>query len=309
MQQSFKEVTLSNWSDFVALIDDYPSWVFRGQASANWELVSTLDRHTPTSYPKHFAEFNLTADFRRRAHTFLQPQEIPQKHGEWLALMQHYGAPTRLLDFTKSPFVAAYFALEDLPADRCEVGVIWAIEPGWCQAHLAATAIRTGEIFGYERHALMAALEQATKEAPDSFVQPEARRGYGMMMLGSILAKMLDTHAHQHMAPCVGIFEPDRLSARLAAQQGLFLWPGDVSKTVAENLRAMPDLDRGVRKITLPISERGRALDYLRLANISRTTLFPGLEGFAQSFRTALVKEPVEERAKRKAERALNRAE
>ena len=33
---------------------------------------------------------------------------------EWLALMQHYGAPTRLLDFTRSPYVACFFALEEL---------------------------------------------------------------------------------------------------------------------------------------------------------------------------------------------------
>ena len=44
---------------------------------------------------------------------------------QWLALMQHYGAPTRLLDFTWSPYVAAFFALERTLGD----GVVWAMNP------------------------------------------------------------------------------------------------------------------------------------------------------------------------------------
>ena len=40
---------------------------------------------------------------------------VPANRLEWLALMQHYGTPTRLLDFTRSPYVACYFALEELP--------------------------------------------------------------------------------------------------------------------------------------------------------------------------------------------------
>ena len=43
----------------------------------------------------------------------------------WLALMQHHGAPTRLLDFTWSPYVAAFFALERTLGD----GVVWAMNP------------------------------------------------------------------------------------------------------------------------------------------------------------------------------------
>jgi hypothetical protein len=48
----------------------------------------------------------------------------------------------------------------------------------------------------------------------------------------------------------------------------------------------------GVRKVLIPSEERGRALTQLRLMNITRTSLFPGLEGFAQSFRQFHVREP-----------------
>src|SRR5207249_10091816 len=72
-------------------------------------------------------------EFKRRAHTDLQPHQVPAEGnaGEWLALMQHFGAPTRLLDVTQSPYVAAYFALEDA-VDGVEQCAVWAVNKRWC---------------------------------------------------------------------------------------------------------------------------------------------------------------------------------
>jgi len=64
--------------------------------------------------------------FKRKAHQFLAQPPEPDDDFQWLALMQHHGAPTRLIDFTWSPYVAAFFALERTVND----GVVWAMNPG-----------------------------------------------------------------------------------------------------------------------------------------------------------------------------------
>lgn len=66
-----------------------------------------------------------TGDRENVAHSATGRFLVPTTTMEWLALMQHFGAPTRVLDITKSSYVAAYFAIEDATAgDDCAV---WAI--------------------------------------------------------------------------------------------------------------------------------------------------------------------------------------
>ena len=72
--------------------------------------------------------------FKRKAHQFLAQPPDPDDDFQWLALMQHHGAPTRLLDFTWSPYVAAFFALERATSDAA----VWALNP----ANISAGGIR-----------------------------------------------------------------------------------------------------------------------------------------------------------------------
>ncbi len=100
---------------------------------SRWELKTSLERHTPAEMKPSDAEIKLLFAFKRRAHTYLQPQNIPAQDnaGEWLALMPHFGAPTRLLDVTESPYVAVYFAIEEAGQD-VEACAVWAINRFWC---------------------------------------------------------------------------------------------------------------------------------------------------------------------------------
>src|SRR5262245_46539855 len=107
---------------------NYEGWAFRGHADARWSLMSTLDRYLDAYIEKRYwvaQEERIKRIFRRKAHLFLSHIPEPGDTFQWLALMQHHGAPTRLLDFTWSPYVAAFFALERSTTEAA----IWAINP------------------------------------------------------------------------------------------------------------------------------------------------------------------------------------
>jgi FRG domain len=103
-------------------------WAFRGHADSTWQLMSTLGRYLNTYIKEEYwteqEQRNLRI-FQRKAHLFLT--HIPEQSDtfQWLALMQHHGAPTRLLDFTWSPYVAAFFALER----TAKQAAVWAVNP------------------------------------------------------------------------------------------------------------------------------------------------------------------------------------
>src|SRR3569833_1880983 len=112
------EVRLESPDDVIRKLNELPnSYIFRGQASADWRIESSLERTlgklwSPANAAK-FEEYSLDR-FRPKFHLYDGENIEPVSRLAWLALMQHYGAPTRLVDFTESPFVALYFAMETL---------------------------------------------------------------------------------------------------------------------------------------------------------------------------------------------------
>jgi len=107
------------------LHEDKRQWLYRGHADAEWNLQPGIQRgYTPQQ------EHYLTNEFRVRARSRYANCPGNTDYPAWLALMQHYGLPTRLLDWTYSPLIAAFFALhpdyahEQSP--RCDA-CIWAL--------------------------------------------------------------------------------------------------------------------------------------------------------------------------------------
>jgi len=127
----YRQIRLESWDAFLKLITSapYSNWAFRGERDERWPLYSSLSR-----YLKNFGVSNLAWPaqeerilriFKRKAHQYMVQPPDPDDDFQWLALMQHHGAPTRLIDFTWSPYVAAFFALERSLDD----GVVWALNP------------------------------------------------------------------------------------------------------------------------------------------------------------------------------------
>ena len=123
---TWPERTVNDWAELASLFEDCrvgrtgdPSWYFRGQADARWSLepslLRLLDATRITHKKAHGIEFGVFRRFMRQANLHF-PGNLPSAElgpsPVWWMLMQHYHAPTRLLDWTESPYVAAYYAVE-----------------------------------------------------------------------------------------------------------------------------------------------------------------------------------------------------
>jgi hypothetical protein len=88
-------------------------WLYRGQTNANWEVKCGIDRegsqHLRGKLSRTEYEIKLLDQFKLQALPYLA--RVPSDDWEWLAIAQHHGLPTRLLDWTTNPLVALYFAI------------------------------------------------------------------------------------------------------------------------------------------------------------------------------------------------------
>ncbi len=119
---AWPERRVEDWAQLQAEFDRLSGrCVFRGQDNRNWPLVAGFNRllSKVTEEQALAIEHESIIRFRSEAHLHLQTSVLPPNYFkldaldtyvEWLALMQHYGAPTRLVDWTWSGYVALYFA-------------------------------------------------------------------------------------------------------------------------------------------------------------------------------------------------------
>jgi len=105
-------------------------YVYRGENSASYTLRPKLGRHLATpfqttdgqTFPARDHEQSMLQDFKRRAAPFLDKQ--PVDDWDWLAVAQHHGLATRLLDWTTNILVATYFAVCDRSRDDAVIYVL-----------------------------------------------------------------------------------------------------------------------------------------------------------------------------------------
>jgi hypothetical protein len=220
----------------------HPSLVFRGLQQAEFSNRSSLARLGEDAAR---LERHLIRNFRKYAHRERPGPSV----WDWLSLAQHHGLPTRLLDWTFSPFVAAHFATASAPdAD----GVVWAVD---CAA--------------------------AHEELPDDLRRSLDAEGATVFTTELLAAHAPTLEAFDGLAtghPFVLFFEPPSLDDRIVNQSAVFSTSSDPQASMDDWLDGHADAVHAWRISAGAKEEIRRRLDQ---ANITERVLMPGLDGLA----------------------------
>lgn len=229
--------------------------VYRGEADARWRLFTSLDRLGGIDPPhsKTALETHILRNFARYSRPHLAAH--PVNDWELLVTAQHHGLPTRLLDWSYSPLVAAHFATRNARPDTpCAV---WRLD--WQRMHRA-----------FDLAPLALALDDL-----------ERLRGDGRTLTPWELFGEAAADAAPDFA-CM--LEPPSLDRRIVAQAATFTLTTDVRRSFDEFLDAY-GLSDALTKFVIPAERVGAVRDQLDLVGIDERRLFPDLDGVAAELR------------------------
>ena len=259
-------LNFKDFGDFLRIIsniktlDEHMSPIlFRGQGYFEWGLVPTLYRLLKDFDKKDalYLEYDSITHFKRKARGLLDLRLIPKEHeiGEWLGLMQHYGAPTRMLDWTTSCVVALYFAVTEEPSKK---GCLWFFD-----SYFMNSCMMEKYCFPSEEEFVLIVKDK------DHFVE------FGI--------ENTTNNARTYVI--------DRQSERAISQQSVFTFSYnlfcDHSRAIGEIYLKNSKVDHSESfpfgRILLSPKQKKEIREYLNKINVTAATLFPGVEGIGRS--------------------------
>ena len=250
-----KDTQVRNWEELQSKLYE-GSWqeglerfrspfAFRGIANADLHPTTTLSR-LGGKYDQR--EQSLLRNFRKYAH---RNAVHIDSLWNWLALAQHHGLPTRLLDWTFSPYVALHFATVDI-LEWSSPAAIWCVDLLKIKRHLPQKL----KLLLKEEDSDVLTIEMLDRAAPT-----------------------LASFEKLSPKPFVAFFEPPSLDDRIVNQSALFSVMSRASGQLKDWLYVHPDL---FHRIIVPAALKREIRDKLDQANVNERVLFPGLDGLSQ---------------------------
>jgi len=244
-------IVANSWAELMEALyhDSYESqlkrfrsdYVYRGLEDASYSLTTTLNRLGESHLEKH-----LLRNFRKYSQIDHRDKSI----WNWLALAQHHGLPTRLLDWTYSPLVALHFAVANFSSFDKD-GIIW-----------AANYVDT------------------MNSLPDQLsciIKEEGSHIFTAEMLDRAVKDLKGLEKLKAEDFCV-FFEPPSMDNRIVNQYAVFSMMSNPNTTMSNWL---PKREVRYFKIIIPAKLKWEIRDKLDQANINERVLFPGLDGLA----------------------------
>ncbi|MBP1638450.1 MAG: hypothetical protein H6Q17_33 [Bacteroidetes bacterium] len=281
------QTTLNSWEQIFQINNRFLlPFIFRGHSQSDMILETSIERTikkfiSPPLNDKYTTQERwMLFEFSRRYHLYSNLSNLIKEEDkfEWLAIMQHYGAPTRLLDFTYSFFIASFFAIVD---STCEAS-IWALNRHILRDNLADNYL------SYKKREIL---------------KDEINLKH-IAFANQFIARKFDPN-YEYPSTIIPL-EPKLLNERLSKQQGLFLMPTNPEKSFSDNLKSALKTDKidlqeitieklielslkrdqepiEIIKFILPKHTHKEIIRRLTGMNITYETLFPGLDGLAKS--------------------------
>lgn len=249
-----QEIIPSSWSELQELLftDAYNTnidrirspYIYRGLSNFNYDLKTSLIR-LKGSYQE--LEFHLLRNFKKYSS---RPDIKNKSDWEWLALAQHHGLPTRLLDWTYSPYVALHFATNEINKYN-EDGVIWALN-----------------------------YENLKKYLPDNLNEKLNSVGSNSFTIDMLKQTYRNINElSKEKSDFVVAFEPPSLDDRIVNQYAIFTFMSHSNAVLNEWLLDKPEL---YFRIKIPAEMKWEIRDKLDQVNINERVLFPGMDGLSK---------------------------
>jgi hypothetical protein len=249
-----KDIRVSNWNELNERLYE-GSWeeplarfrsnlAFRGLGNSSYDLKTGLIRLGGAA---ERLEGHMLRNYRKYARRDSVPDD---SMWNWLALAQHHGLPTRLIDWTFSPYVAMHFAtvrLQDYDYD----GVIWCVD-----------FVKTNRLL---------------PEGLKALIQEEGSNAFTVEMLNKVAGTLIE-YDRLSSEEFVVFFEPPSLDDRIVNQFALFSMMSSPTARLDRWLEAHPEL---YKRLIIPAELKWEVRDKLDQANITERVLFPGLDGLS----------------------------